>query len=243
MKQISKSTGRGLALVVAAVFVFALASFALFSVVGQRSASPAAAPTATRTPEPTTVFGPLPTKPPFPTAVPRFTSAPTPVRSPTPESTPLPSIVTSWVPYQSKSGFSFLYPSGWDVRETYDVIPAAGPDQVGISIVNFRTKGLPSMGLIPGAMKIELLSYDTRVPSGGTPFAVGPQQLPGFQFVEDSSPAEAPPFVARAISIHFTAGKRQWVIAGYFSAPREGLPKNAEIFYQVIRSLRYEKQP
>ncbi len=242
MKQFLSFLGRGPGLAIFAVLVFALASFGLFSAVGQRSASPAAAPTATRTPEPTTVFGPLPTKPPFPTAVPRFTSAPTPFRSPTPTPTILPLIVTSWVPYQSKSGFSFLYPSGWEVRETYDVIPAAGPDQVGISIRNFdRTNPAPVMGLIPGAMKIELLSYDLRVPSGGTPFAVGPQQLPGFQFVEDANPADTHPILARAISIHFAAGKRQWVVSGYFSPPKEGLPKRTEIFYQVIRSLLYEK--
>ncbi len=239
MNQISKSTARGLALVVAAVFVFALASFALFSAAGQRSASPGAAPTATRTPEPTTVFGPLPTKPPFPTAVPRFTSEPLPFRSPIPEPTVYPPTVTTWVSFRGvQTGFSFLYPAGWSVEESSIISPGYSPDpQVTIYIQNWDPAKSPGRGGIPaGALKIDIQSRILAPPVGGKPFAIGPLQFPGYQF-DNEQPS---PGVERSIALYFPAGGRQWQVVARLGPPKAVADKNVEIFYTIIRSLRYD---
>jgi hypothetical protein len=163
-----------------------------------------------------------------------------------PDITPFPPIVTKWVQFQgTKTGFSFLYPEGWSVEDTSGLNPSSDPGpRASILIYNYdKTKAYPRGGLPQGAMKIQLENYDFAIPSGGKPFAVGQQQIPGIQSIRDrSSGAQLLPSEERSISIFFTVGNRLWLVGGLFTPPKDVADKNTEIFYQIVGSLAYENK-
>ncbi len=251
MKQVLSSFARGPGLTIFAVLIFALAAFVLFSALSQPAASPSTVatapptPTSTASPRPSVFPSPLATYTPAPLPPTRVirTATPGPTFTPVPLATTFPPTVTNWLSFQGvKTGFSFLYPAGWDITENSVVFPAySSKPQVVIAVTNYERGNGPGQSVVPsGAIKIEILSNESSVPPGGTPFAVGTQQFPGVHFLVDyTNPAESHGLVG-LISIYFTAGQRQWAIGGYFSPPKDAVSKHTEIFYQIIRSLRYD---
>ncbi len=252
MKRALNVVSRTPILAIFVVIIVASMSFALFNVVSQPAASPSAAATATPTPTlrpaatlrfptpwPTSL---LPTRTPLPTPDLGPTSTPTPI-IPTPVWTPIPPIVTNWITFTGKSGFSFSYPSGWNVSE--DFITNSPVKPIIIKMSNVRGALPRSTTIIPGGMMIELINYIGAIPPGGTPFTVGSQKHPGIQLVYGrEDPRVEPQFrvLERSITIHFTAGQRQWAISGSFYPPTEGVDEYTKIFYQIVGSLRYANQ-
>ncbi len=134
MKFVQSLLNRGPGIAVVAALLIALASFILFSAVGQ----PAATPSTASTPHPalvisttaTTVLNPLPsliptvvllassatptrtplpTRPPVPLPPTRPAFTPTPIRSPTPIQT-----ITAWLTYtNTRYGYVVSYPNTW----------------------------------------------------------------------------------------------------------------------------------
>ncbi len=263
MKKIFEKIGRGPVFVLASVLVLALASYAFFSAAGQPNVSPSAAstptPTSTATRRPNPYPGPLlsvtparvysetvptpyvpPTLGPLPTTFiyPNLSRTPTPRDTPPVEPTVFLPTVTSWIQFQGvKTSFSFLYPAGWSVTESSNIEPGYSPDpQVTLGIVNYDLgKTIGRGGLRPGTLKIDLQSRVSPPPQGGTPFAVGPQAFPGRLFDDDQSSRD----LQRTIVIYVPAGGRQWQIIARLAPPKDIADKNVEIFFQIIRSLRY----
>ncbi len=235
------------------VVIVASMSFALFNVVSQPAASPSAALTPTPTPTlrpaatlrfPTPWPSPPPTSTPLPTPDLGPTRTPTPI-IPTPAWTPIPPIVTNWITFKGKSGFSFSYPAGWDVVEEYN--PNAQLQKVNIGIINWRDSLPRNTTVIPGGVSIHLMDIvpeaQSQIPKTGPPFTVGPQKFPGYQFVytRENPPPNEPWFwvLERGINIYFTAGNKPWSISASFYPPTAGVGEYTQIFYRIIGSLNY----
>lgn len=197
------------------------------------------------TANPTPIYGPGPTRPPFPT--PNWpTIAPQPT-VPTPVWTPIPPIVTGWMTFTGKSGFSFAFPAGWYVNENIGRHMPENALALTISLVNYNPANYsPKIAVIPGAMTIQIFDLARgHIPSGGTPLAVGLQNLSGQQFIYGrDDPRIEPQFrvFEQRTTIYFTANKQQWGIMSTIYPPRDNIEKYNAIFNQILRSLHYENQ-
>lgn len=248
--------GRSPILALIAVLILAVVLFAVFkaayqpkvtheeaSAQAQSATTPTqSAPTPAATPTITPVRLPVPTHTPLPTIPPNPTETP---RPPTPVPTPIPvSTITNWVLRQDPSGFTFSYPSGWDILEpTVSLLPTEPEPVVHIFMANFTFQRPGGKGGIPlGALKIDIYDPQIPPPAGGTAFVVGPLKYSGSLFTEDhSNSTELPKSLDRVISIYFTAGNRSWLVQGLFAPPTGIADQNVPAFYQIVGSLRYDK--
>ncbi len=235
------------------VLIAAFISFALFRQASQQAASPSTLATSvppnppvhTATLSYLITATPIPLRPvpltPLPTPKLDPTWTPTPI-VPTPVWTPIPSLVTKWITFTGKSGFSFSYPASWLVFEEYD--PNAQLQKVNINIINWRDSLPRNTTVIPGGVSIHLgdIHPQAQIPKTGPPFTVGSQKFAGYQFVYGRERPDAEPqfwVLDRSIAIYFTAGNKQWGIGGSFYPPKEGIDESTKIFYQIVGSLNY----
>ncbi len=252
MKFIQSLFHRGPGLAVVAALIIAIASFALFSAVGQPTATPSTA----STPHPalvisttaTTVLNPLPSVVPM---VVLLTSSPTPTRTPLPTRPPVPlpptrpptrtpasptpvQPITAWLTYTNTTySYTISYPNTWylDAR-----------DPSGIFIT---TSPLPPVGVTgisrSGGVKIDVMvsSVSCCDPPFTQPqkFCVGDQC--GIRLDSRGPFPEQAKGLNRGSIIQFQKGTKFVILAAAIQDPPADADRNAAIVEQIIGSLRF----
>ncbi len=254
MKFIQSLLNRGPGIAVVAALLIALASFMLFSMVGQ----PRATPSTASTPHPalvisttaTTVLNPLPSV--IPTVVPLASSA-TPTRTPLPTRPPVPlpptpgptftrapptpvQPITAWLTYTNTTyNYSISYPNTWNLEAR---------DPIAIFIT---TSPLPPVGVTSiirsGGVKIDVMvsSVSCCDPPATPPqnFCVADQC--GIRLDFRGPFPEQVKGLNRASIIQFQKGTKFYILAPAIQDPPADADRNAALVERIIASFRFNR--